>query len=43
MGEKIDELEIELKNFTGLNNSLPVPGTDALFLLLAIDIKPEMR
>ena len=42
MGEKIDELEIELKNFTGSNNSITCSsGTDALLLaLMAIDIKP---
>lgn len=42
MGEKIDELENELKNFTGSNNSITCSsGTDALLLaLMAIDIKP---
>ena len=43
MGEKIDELENKLKNFTGSNNSITCSsGTDALLLaLMAIDIKPE--
>ena len=35
MGEKIDELEIELKNFTGSNNSVYCSsGTDALLLTI---------
>ena len=42
MGEKVNELEIELKNFTGTKYAISCSsGTDALLLsLMAIEIKP---